>query len=240
MEVLLTAEENDNQKSETVNLLRSRPASNWLIALLASLIFLLGCLGGFTIGWLSHGLLFHNSVLVDAVPQVSIGSNVEVFGSYAQFMGPPPSDNSREPAWDSLLPKGLGYVSSAETNYNISTVGAFHQLHCLYTLRRIYYATVTEAQEKSQKGHTLAPFDNGVERPQHVEHCFEYLRQALMCSADSSLEPFEVKGAGFPGMGFPRQCKDYAALKKYAEQHRVMDAQGFVYEKPDVRGHGSS
>ena len=71
-------------------------------------------------------------------------------------------------------------------------------------------------------------FDNGVDRPSHVAHCFEYLRQALMCCADSSLEPFKAPPGGFPGMGFERQCRDYQGLKNWAEDWRVMESESFI------------
>ena len=237
---LLAAEDDNNEKNETsYHRLPQRP-SRRLTALLSSFIFFMGCLAGCALTWLFNRYLLHSSVQPYTVPQVPVGRTVEVFGSHTEFMGPPPSDNSTEPSWDSLLPKGLGYVSSADTDHNVSTIGAFHQLHCLYTLRRIYYATVAESQEAAQEEHTLASFDNGVERTEHADHCFEYLRQALMCNADSSLEPFEGRQAAFPGMGFPRQCQDYAALKLYAEKYRIMDAQGFIYKGPNIDDHGGS
>lgn len=90
-----------------------------------------------------------------------------------------------------------------------------------YTLRRIYYSS-TSGEE------SLESFDNGVDRQSHVAHCFEYLRQALMCCADSSLEPFETPENGFPGMGFERQCNDYEGLKSWAEEWRIMEVKSFI------------
>lgn len=49
-----------------------------------------------------------------------------------------------------------------------------------------------------------------------------------MCSADSSLEPFETPEGGFPGMGFARQCRDYEGLKEWAKKWRIMDVEGFI------------
>ncbi|EHL02357.1 hypothetical protein M7I_1611 [Glarea lozoyensis 74030] len=56
----------------------------------------------------------------------------------------------------------------------------------------------------------LESFDNGIDR------------------ADSSLEPFEVPDNGFPGMGFPRQCRDYEKLKEWAEKWRVLEDKSFI------------
>ena len=92
-----------------------------------------------------------------------------------------------------------------------------------YTLRRIYYSSAAGEQN-------LEAFDNGVDRHSHVAHCFEYLRQALMCCADPSLEPFEPPEGGFPGMGFERQCRDYDGLKAWAEEWRTMEVKSFILD----------
>ena len=73
-------------------------------------------------------------------------------------------------------------------------------------------------------------FDLGKERKPHVAHCFDYLRQGILCSADSSIEPAVDSLNGFLGAGFPRQCRDFEELKNWAEKHRAFDAHGFLAE----------
>ena len=80
--------------------------------------------------------------------------------------------------------------------------------------------------------HELEDFDFGIERAPHAAHCFEYLRQALMCSADSSIEPAGERVQGFLGWGFQRQCRDYAKLVTWAEEWRAFDGHGFIAEPP--------
>lgn len=67
---------------------------------------------------------------------VPIGIALRTFRQHPEFMVPPPVDSSAEVSWDSLLPKGLGYVKNPHiaATENISTIGAFHQLHCLVCL----------------------------------------------------------------------------------------------------------
>lgn len=235
-EALLAVEESHDSTEKT----RRRPVFNpsvlRSIATINSLIFLACGLLGFLSGWFCFSYLPTELTLPGATPRVSIDNVLEIFSSHPEYMSPPPLDNSSEPYWDALLPKGLGYVNSPLAQENVSTISVFHQLHCLYTLRRIYYATLAKTLDKQNQKHELAPFDNGVERPKHAAHCFEYLRQSLMCNADSSLEPFESTQDDFPGMGFQRQCRDYGALRRYAEEYRILDAQGFIFEGVDIHG----
>ena len=136
---------------------------------------------------------------------------------------------------------GLGYIKNPAVAPNLSVISAFHQLHCVvsqlitrrqnstslvgsrvqYTLRRAYY---------SSSGDRLEGFDFGLNRTSHTAHCFEYLRQTIMCSADSSVEPAEDVESGFLGWGFWRLCRDYRQLKEWAERWRAFDRLGFLAE----------
>jgi hypothetical protein len=207
------------------------------IVALCVAVFLAGCF----IGWEAAKLWNGADTLKGAVPRgkfvdahkifeadiyphtVNIPNIMKSFQQEERFMKPPPSEGVAEPVWDSLLPLGLGYVRNPDipATENISTISAMHQLHCLYTLRRIMYSSGLNDSK-------LESFDNGIDRFAHIGHCFEYLRNAIMCSADSSLEPFEVPDNGFPGMGFQRQCRDYEKLKEWAERWRVLEDKSFI------------
>ena len=65
-------------------------------------------------------------------------------------------------------------------------------------------------------------------KPPHMRHCFDYLRQALLCAADSTLEPFRTDLGGVTGWGFPRMCRNYDELKEWAEARRTNNREGFV------------
>ncbi|KAL5335750.1 hypothetical protein BJX70DRAFT_401304 [Aspergillus crustosus] len=139
---------------------------------------------------------------------------------------PPLEGNVSEPIWDALIPNGLGYfippASNTTTTDTKSIVipSAFHQLHCLYLLRRAYYTRTPESN--------LQRFDFGRNRTIHVAHCFDYLVQAITCSADSTLEPAVDKEHGFLGAGFERRCWDFGNLKTVVEGRRAFDAEGFL------------
>jgi hypothetical protein len=53
----------------------------------------------------------------------------------------------------------------------------------------------------------------------HSAHCFDYLRQSLMCAADTTLEGKTEAG---PGMGSIHECTDYEALLAWANENSAM------------------
>ena len=87
-------------------------------------------------------------------------------------------------------------------------------------IRRAYYST--------EPGDVQQDFDFGLDRSEHTSHCFEYLRQSLLCSSDSTIEPAGEQVEGFLGWGYSRSCKDFTALKRWAEEARVFEAHGFL------------
>jgi len=124
---------------------------------------------------------------------------------------------------DAYLPRvhavdGLGYFKDPDFAPETSIPTVFHQLHCLYTLRRAYYSSGDELEE----------FDFGQDRSPHIAHCFDYLQQGLRCMADTTIEPANDKVHQFLGSGLKRQCADFEALKQFVEQRRVFNASGFL------------
>lgn len=82
-------------------------------------------------------------------------------------------------------------------------VSVFHQLHCLsYLVQHFSPATGNLTQEVAH----------------HSAHCFDYLRQAIMCNADTSLEGKTETG---PGWGSKHTCKDYDKVLDWANSHDV-------------------
>ncbi|ODA83224.1 hypothetical protein RJ55_01735 [Drechmeria coniospora] len=57
----------------------------------------------------------------------------------------------------------------------------------------------------------------------HVSHCFDYVRQALMCRPDLTLEgPVHVNGRLLVvGWESPHQCQSWDTIWKYFEEHSV-------------------
>lgn len=66
---------------------------------------------------------------------------------------------------------------------------------------------------------------NAVDDDIHIFHCFDYLRQAVMCHGDTALEGADEYGVaegtdvmshGTYGIGTTHLCKDWDALYEYA------------------------
>jgi hypothetical protein len=54
----------------------------------------------------------------------------------------------------------------------------------------------------------------------HSAHCFDYLRQSILCAADTILEGKTDAG---PGWGSQHQCKDYDAVLAWANERTVVN-----------------
>lgn len=52
----------------------------------------------------------------------------------------------------------------------------------------------------------------------HIQHCFDYLRQTLMCAADTNLEVLDPVTHVTSGWGQPKQCRDYRSVVAWAEK----------------------
>ncbi|KAF5138753.1 Cyclochlorotine biosynthesis protein R [Metarhizium anisopliae] len=118
----------------------------------------------------------------------------------------------------------LGDHANGERMFGLSV---FHQLHCLGGIRHMMWDLL---HGRADVEHLLAGFpenmtdftlDATTHGLWHIQHCFDYLRQSLQCSADTSLEwPVEVNGQNLVvGWENYHLCKDWDALYEFAEQN---------------------
>jgi hypothetical protein len=82
-------------------------------------------------------------------------------------------------------------------------MSVFHSLHCLSYLAENY--------QRGYGGHEMTK-----EISHHTAHCFNYIRQGIMCNADVTLEGKTDAG---PGEGSEHECVDYDALLEWANEH---------------------
>jgi len=126
--------------------------------------------------------------------------------------------------WIPLSSDGRGYVQIEDpgsfglgepyTTQNLHTskmepvymMAIFHQLHCLSYLVTHFQAGFNGTELTKEVAH-------------HSAHCFDYLRQGIMCNADTTLEGKTDVG---PGWGHEHECKDYEALLKWANEKTVV------------------
>ncbi|CAN8102064.1 unnamed protein product [Discula destructiva] len=131
--------------------------------------------------------------------------------------------------WLSIVPKGLGYLHMEDpSRYNnlphplkgyeeigtVFTTSVTHQLHCLYNILEVYSSI--------KSGKRIAPQMEG-----HLPHCFEYLRQSIMCCGDTAIEgqhtTFPHGILGSDGWDAKHVCKDYDQVYAFLEEHRADD-----------------
>ncbi|KAG6366962.1 hypothetical protein INS49_001143 [Diaporthe citri] len=131
--------------------------------------------------------------------------------------------------WLGIVPKGLGYVEVHDpSKYDnlpprplegpnikntVYTTSVTHQLHCLYNIAQVYSGLNSDP--------SLIP-----EQMQgHLPHCFEYLRQTIMCCGDTALEgqqtTFPEGFIGSDGWDAKHVCKDYDAIYRHLEENRA-------------------
>lgn len=134
---------------------------------------------------------------------------------YNRTFSEAPSDLS-DSSWQSLFPRGVGFVQNPEIAPEISGISVFHQLHCLNSLRIAYYTALNKNVPVQHDDH------NQHDDPHHVRHCIDYIRQSLICHADSTMEPVNLTLGGSTGWNVERQCRSYADLSQWAETWRKL------------------
>jgi hypothetical protein len=51
----------------------------------------------------------------------------------------------------------------------------------------------------------------------HTDHCFDYIRHAILCAADITLEPAKVDGS--IDIGESRVCKDWSFVRSLIDKN---------------------
>lgn len=104
--------------------------------------------------------------------------------------------------WGTIFPSD-GFVALGPNNRTF-LVSLYHQFHCLDIIRVGYVVNRTHAAE-------------------HIQHCLRYLRQALLCHADTTLEvdiPQISSDDGklyhtANGVGSVHRCRDWTVLRQF-------------------------
>ncbi|KAI8951413.1 hypothetical protein F4801DRAFT_589638 [Xylaria longipes] len=153
-------------------------------------------------------------------------NHVELTFSYNRTFGADPSENDlTNDAWDSIVPMGQGTIRLSDGFYTLSVM---HQLHCLWSIHQSFYTAL-----HADSGEV------GMQDFPHIRHCVDYIRQALMCSADTTLEPVDLVLGGVTGWNGTHVCRDFGRVKTWAEDHRANNLTGFR-QAHDSHRHGGS
>ncbi|KAL4762190.1 uncharacterized protein BDW70DRAFT_33534 [Aspergillus foveolatus] len=134
------------------------------------------------------------------------------------FSQRPTPDGER--AWADLVPIGRGFVHHPEIAPFIAGITVFHQLHCLHAILVSYHSALDAANLQRN----ITPPDDFLNKtgtrmaPSHIRHCFDYIRQTIMCAADTNLEVLNRETHKTSGWGQPRICRDYESVFNWAEK----------------------
>ncbi|KAI0481341.1 hypothetical protein GGR56DRAFT_672359 [Xylariaceae sp. FL0804] len=93
-------------------------------------------------------------------------------------------------------------------------VAAMHQLHCVMSIKHALLSY--ERGDATHEGH-------GTARPDHLHHCLEMLRQAVMCHADLSLDrPVDgTRTQVSTGWGSVHMCRDWSEIYRAVMSRRI-------------------
>ncbi|KAK8139506.1 hypothetical protein PG984_002886 [Apiospora sp. TS-2023a] len=144
-----------------------------------------------------------------------------VFGPDELFTAEPSPDSNA--AWDSLMPSGRGFVlveNPIEYNLGpgIPTDGM---------IREMYFASVHGDKADVYGEESLSGTELRQQQMVHIGHCFDYLRQAVMCAGDMTLEGAmllpngQIGPAGVDGWGATHQCRSWDQAVDWTLQHRA-------------------
>jgi len=126
--------------------------------------------------------------------------------------------------WSTMRPREAGYVYLGKTHLPID-LNLWHSVHCLSHIRSL-----------------ISTGDDG---SNHSSHCIHYLRQGILCAADSTLEErpsksFDADGNEiFPGDGATHTCRDFEYIYQWNMKHRESWTPEMVQRFSEVgSGHG--
>lgn len=128
-----------------------------------------------------------------------------------------------------MMPDGDGFILLANSSLEqyslplgkstdrgqVYDISLFHQLHCLANIR-IHLFTLLAAMDRNN---TQEIYDLLLKpKEAHVFHCFDYIRQALMCAGDMTIEwpRTEPDGRRFAvdGWGITHECKSWVSIAR--------------------------
>lgn len=159
--------------------------------------------------------------------------------------------------WMKLYPKTVVRIPKSQAdrlvNKSISIAGdedhfpvlisAFHSMHCLDSIRHLYWGHDKNMDPDPE-------VNDRVLKQHHIDHCFDSLRQSIMCAADVSPVPYNwvpSKGLALGSLGVPHTCRskflDYLGLWN-ALLTRDVDCEALVHwamaPERDISGWDSS
>ncbi|UNI22937.1 hypothetical protein JDV02_008781 [Purpureocillium takamizusanense] len=112
------------------------------------------------------------------------------------------------------------YPFIGDSGYYIAELAVFHQLHCLNAIRiglaRAYY----------EKVFNLSDFDplEGSYGRDHLSHCLDALREAVMCASDISVITWKWNSKAQKSLGhgdIVHSCRSFEDIRDWSARHKA-------------------
>ncbi|KAK0615234.1 hypothetical protein B0T17DRAFT_541426 [Bombardia bombarda] len=154
------------------------------------------------------------------------------------------SERATEENWLSYQAEGKGFIFvNNSRKYTLPprieykglgtyAIAVFHQLHCLHTIMTMYNEAVassnTDGIPRRRRGNINEEkhgHGGGGHGHDHIDHCFRYLRQSIICCGDTALEGQDPNSSrpATDGTGAVHLCKDHTEVMAWAASRRVRD-----------------
>lgn len=113
-------------------------------------------------------------------------------------------------------------------------MSVFHQLHCLKNIQKALVELQDLDKSNTEGQRSGMPRAKSTDTPDekfarveqsHIEHCFAYLKQSILCAGDTTLEGPDKAGRGLHGWGVEHQCREWEGkngLKRWAAINGVL------------------
>ncbi|KAI0908129.1 hypothetical protein F4823DRAFT_600619 [Ustulina deusta] len=142
--------------------------------------------------WLEPAMFYNETILIDKMERfVELSSDdrgIVVIDEWKDHNLPPPRP---------VNPKTVGGPDEIKSTY---TIAYWHHIHCIASVAKLYFHARTR---------TGTPEHDD----EHMVHCLEVLRNAVMCLADTTPED------GVNWWENTHQCRDYQQLRSWASDH---------------------
>ncbi|RWA04534.1 hypothetical protein EKO27_g10570 [Xylaria grammica] len=137
-------------------------------------------------------MFYNETILIDKMERlVELSSDdrgIVVIDDWKEHSLPPPRP---------VNPKTVGGPDETKSTY---TIAYWHHVHCIASVAKLYH---------NARSGTGKPEDDD----EHMVHCLEVLRNAVMCLADTTPED------GVNWWENTHQCRDYQQLRSWAADH---------------------
>ncbi|KAI0154553.1 hypothetical protein GGR57DRAFT_105532 [Xylariaceae sp. FL1272] len=189
-----------------------KPTKNTQVTLLILLVSVFSAISGYFAGKRSAPGESDRLVQLNKVP---------VTFDYEFNFAEAPSDVTNQ-RWESLFPSNAGFFEHPDAGDGPVTFSVFHQLHCLDGIRYAYWNAINSNHSEEHSHHSEEHSQHSDHSSEtHVRHCLEYIRQGIICAADTTVELGVAAGegrAGVQGFGTEHVCRDFQQLIEWTSR----------------------